>query len=94
MYKCRYAGFELNYLLVTSIFLKYISLSTVLIIVKNMKNPLSVIKIKMLQNFYTPIRITNYNILSLSFWSKCKSALHLQNEKAKVVNSHVKNNIY
>ena len=55
-----------------------------------MEKPLSVIKITMLQNVYTSVKIDNYNLLSLYWWSRGKSALPLLNEKVKVVNSCVK----
>ena len=58
-----------------------------------MKHPSPVITMKMLQNFYTPIQISNYNLLSLSCWLRGKSAPPLLNDKVKVVNSGVKINM-
>ena len=46
----------------------------------------------MLQNFYTSIQTSNYNLLYLSFWLRGKSELPLLNEKVKLGNSCV--NIY
>ena len=67
-----------------------ISFSTVVMFDKNMKHPSSVITMKMLQNFYSPIQISNYTILSFSCWLRGKSELPLLNDKVKVVNSCVK----
>ena len=53
------------------------------------KHQSSVIKIKMLQNIYTFIQISNYKHLYLLYWLGGKSA----NDKVKVVNSCVKNNM-
>ena len=56
-----------------------------------MKYLSSVITMKMLLNFYTPIQIANYKLLYFSCWFGVKSVLPLLNEKVKVVNSCVKN---
>ena len=44
-------------------------------------------------NFYTPIQITDYNLLYESCYFIGKSSLALINEKVKVVNSCVKKNM-
>ena len=58
-----------------------------------MKHPSSVITIKIFQNVYNPIQIANYNLLTLPCWLRVKSELPLPNEKVKVVNSCIKNNM-
>ena len=47
---------------------------------------------KILQNVYTPIQISNYNLLYLSFWLRGKLSLPLPKDKVKVGNSCLKNN--
>ena len=71
----------------------FISLSIVVIFVKNMKYPSSVITMNLLQNFYTPLQIANYNLLSFLCWLGGKSSPPLLNYKVKVVKSCVKNNM-
>ena len=58
-----------------------------------MEHPSSVIAMHLLKNFYNNIQIANYNLLSLSCLLIGKSALLLLNEKVKVLNSFVKNNM-
>ena len=58
-----------------------------------MKHKPSVTTMALLRNFYTPIQITNYKLLSLSCWLIGKSALLLINDKVKVANCCVKKNM-
>ena len=69
-------------------------MKNITIFVKNMRHPSSLITIKVVQNFYTPIQFTNYNLLSVSCWLRGKSALPVINDKVKVANNFVKHNTY
>ena len=84
----------LNYFLITSTVLPiFISLSTVVIFVKNIKITLSVITMTMLQNFYTPIQNASYKIYLFRVgWEELQHYPHLT-EKLKVVNCFVQNNM-
>ena len=55
-----------------------------------MLHPLSVNLIKTLHSFYTPIQISNYNLLSLLCWLRVKSSLTLLNEKVTALKGCVK----
>ena len=46
-----------------------------------------------LHNFYNHIQIFNYNLFSFSYFLRGKSELPLLNNKVKVLNSCVKNNV-
>ena len=50
------------------------------------------ISIKVFQIF-TPFQLSNYNLLSLSFWLIGRSALPLLNDKVKALKSCVKNDM-
>ena len=43
--------------------------------------------------FFTDIQLSDYKLISFSYWLRFKSALTLLNEKVKVVNSFVKNDM-
>ena len=77
---------------ITNCLTTFIHLSNVVILVNNMKHPSLVITMNMLQNFYTPIQIDNYNLLFLSYCLRGKSEPPLLNDKVKIVNSGVKRN--
>ena len=68
----------------------FISLSIVVIFVKNIKYTSSVITMNLLLNFYNLIQISNFSLLSFSCWLRGKSSLPLLNDKVKLVNSCVK----